>query len=76
MASSWHQFVLDGYISHGGRFSDYASEHELRSAFRFVSTKTRYLDSGFNTDDLSVANVQKAHRLLALHKLSLESRVS
>lgn len=68
--------MLNGYISQGGRFSAYASQSELRAALHFTKLKISYLDAQFNTDDFSVANAQRAHMLLALHKLSLESRVS
>jgi hypothetical protein len=67
--------VLKGYISQGGRFSAYANHSEMREALHFTKLKTSYLDAQFNTDDLSVANAQRAHMLLALHRLSLENRV-
>jgi len=62
-----HQISLLGYIRDPSMYSD-----NIREAMVFTHRNAGHLDSRFNSSDLSTANVNRAHMLLALHKHSLE----
>ena len=62
-----HQISLLGYIRDPSMY-----EYNVREAMVFTHRNAGHLDSRFNSSDLSTANVNRAHMLLALHKHSLE----
>ena len=62
-----HQISLLGYIRDPSMY-----EYNVREAMVFTHRNAGHLDYRFNSSDLSTANVNRAHMLLALHKHSLE----
>ena len=69
---SFHQMALNQYIQ--GNTINRFYRMEVQSALNFTSLKAGHLDPDFDSNVINLANVQRAHMLLALHRLSLEGR--